>query len=89
MWATVEMCQDLVHYHDSLFIDMRKMTVNNLGWNYFGPAVKDCDMKVCVVAECLCYTKNIAMYEWVLSTLPLLEPRYSLKHTKWIFADNL
>ena len=88
-WATIEMRRDLLRFHDSLFIDMRKTVTNNLGWNYFGPTVKDGDMKVRVVAECLCCVEDQDMYAWVLRKLECFEPDYSLKQTRFIFADNL
>ena len=88
-WAMIEMRRDLLRFHDSLFIDMRKTVTNNLGWNYFGPTVKDGDMKVRVVAECLCCVEDQDMYAWVLRKLECFEPDYSLKQTRFIFADNL
>ena len=62
MWCTAEMRRDLIRYGHSIFIDMRKTATNNIGWNYFGPAIKDCETKVRVIAECLCCVESNDMY---------------------------
>ena len=78
MWCTSEMRRDLIRYGDSLFIDMRKTATNDVGWNYFGPCIMDCEMKVRVVAECLCCVETNDMYAWGLYQLPRFEPAYGL-----------
>ena len=89
MWCTAEMRRDLIRYSSSLFIDMRKTATNTIGWNYFGPSVKDCDLKVRVVGECLCCAETNDMYAWGLQQLQKFESRYQLSSTKFLFADNL
>ena len=88
-WCTAEMRRDLLRFSDMLYIDMRKTCVNDVGWNYFGPTVLDENLKVRVVAECLCCTEDLGMYAWGLSNLEVFEPLYSLKLTRFMFADNL
>jgi hypothetical protein len=68
---------------------MRKTAVNNLGWNYCGPTIKDGDMKVRVVAECLCYVEDMNVYTWLLRQLEIFEPQYGLNQTRFLFADSL
>ena len=89
MWCTAKMRRDLIRYLSSLFIDMRKTATNHIGWNYFGPTVKDCDMKVWVVAECLCCVKTNAMYVCGLQQLENFELQYTSSSTRFLFADNL
>ena len=84
------MRRELIRYSSSLFLDnMRKTATNNIGWNYLGPAVKDCDMKVWVAAECLCCVETNNIYVWGLQQLEIFEPQYPLSSTRFLFADNL
>ena len=50
-------------------INNNKRDVNTIGWNYFGPSVKDCDLKVRVVGECLCCAETNDIYAWGLQQL--------------------
>ena len=54
IWTTVEIRKDLVRHYDKIFIDMRKASINDIGWCYFAPVVKDNENMIRVEAECLC-----------------------------------
>ena len=60
-----------------------------IGWNYFGPSVKDCNLKVRIVGKCLCCAETNDMYALGLQQLERFEPRYQLSLTRFLFGDNL
>ena len=39
IWTTAEMRKDCMRYSDCMFIDMRKASMNNIGWCCFAPVV--------------------------------------------------
>ncbi len=51
--------------------------------------MKDCEIKVCVAAECLCIQECLDMYIWILQMLHEMEPHYKLSQTSIMFADEL
>ena len=89
LWATLEICRDLIKYSDAVYLDMHKTAMNNIGWYYFAPCVMDSENKVRVATECLRCSESNKMYPWVLQQLEKVEPVYTLKSTRFIFADRL
>lgn len=87
-WITPEMRSDLLRYGSILFLDAQKKQYNSLGWPYIGPCVKDCDMKVRVVTECLIVGETHEAYIWVMEQIVDMEPRFELGGIKLIFADQ-
>ena len=89
VWMTPDMRMNLLQYGNILFLDAQKRQFNRSNWPYIGPAMKDCEMKVCLAAECLCIQESLEMYIWILQMLEAMEPRYQLSQTSILFADEL
>ena len=89
VWMTPDMKLNLLQYGRILFLDAQKRQFNTSNWPYIGPAMKDCEMKVCLAAECLCIQECLDMYIWILEMLQEMEPRYQLSQTSIMFADEL
>jgi hypothetical protein len=89
VWMTPNMKLNLLQYGKILFLDAQKRQFNTSNWPYIGPAMKDCEERVCVAAECLCIQECLEMYIWILQMLVEMEPRYQLSQTAIIFADEL
>jgi hypothetical protein len=54
-----------------------------------GPVLKDCEMKVCLAAECMCIQEYLDMYVLILQMMHEMEPWYKLSQTSIMFADEL
>ena len=89
IWMTAEMRKDLLQYSDCVFINMRKASMNDIGWCYFALIVKDNENMIQVVAEYLCCAESHDMYAWSLEQLPEFKPEYKLSSTHYMFADQL
>jgi hypothetical protein len=89
VWMTPNMKLNLLQYGKILFLDAQKSQFNTSNWPYIGPAMKDCEERVCVAAECLCIQECLEMYIWILQMLEEMEPRYQLSQTSIIFAEEL
>lgn len=87
-WMSPEMRSDLLRYGNVIFLDAQKKQYNELGWPYIGPCVKDCDMKVRVVSECIIAEEKHEAYIWVMKQLSDMEPRFQVNQLKLIFADQ-
>lgn len=87
-WITPEMRSDLLRYGSIVFLDAQKKQYNSLNWPYIGPCIKDCDMKVRVITECLICEESYEAYIWVLERMAEMEPRFHLSSIKLIFADE-
>ena len=46
-------------------------------------------MKFGLVCECLGIAEDLDLYAWIIRMLAIMEPRWSLKDIKLIFADQL
>jgi hypothetical protein len=59
-----------------------------MAWPYIGPTVKDGEMKIRQVAECIGIETNFDVYQFVLQSLESIEPGWSLKKLRIIFANQ-
>jgi hypothetical protein len=89
VWMTPDMKMNLLQYGKILFLDAQKRQFNKSNWPYIGPALKDCEMRVCLAAECLCIQECLDMYVWILEMMQEMEPQYQLSQTSIMFADEL
>ena len=89
VWMTPYMKMNLLQYGKILFLDAQKRQFNKSNWPYIGPALKDCEMRVCLAAECLCIQECLDMYVWILEMMQEMEPQYQLSQTSIMFADEL
>jgi hypothetical protein len=71
-----------------LFLDSQKRQYNIVGWPYIGPVVKDSEMQVRCVAECICLEESHCMYVWIVRMLADMEPRCNLSFLDLIFGDQ-
>ena len=46
-------------------------------------------MQIGLVCECLGITEDLDLYAWIIRMLAVMEPRWSPKDIKLIFADQL
>ena len=60
-----------------------------MGWPCIGPCVKDGNMQVRVVAECLTCAEDVGTCAWVIQSIQEMEPRFDLQQTNFMFADQL
>jgi hypothetical protein len=81
-WMLPEMKADAARYADIMFLDASKRDMNNLGWPYIGPCIKDNENKVRVVSECLCIAETIENYSWVLGSMAEMSPHFRLKSSE-------
>ncbi len=65
-WMLPEMRSDLLRFGNCLFLDSQKRQYNVVGWPYIGPVVKDSEMQVHYVAECICLEQSHRMYVWIV-----------------------
>ena len=65
-WMLPEMRVDLIRFGNCLFLDSQKRQYNVAGWPYIGPVVKDSEMQVRCVAECICLEESHRMYVWIV-----------------------
>ena len=79
----------LIRFGDILFLDAQKRDMNKPGWPYIGPVVKDSELQVRTVCECLCISESIEIYQWILNKLTVMEPEFHIEHIRLIFADQL
>jgi hypothetical protein len=84
-----EMKINLLRFGDVMFLDVQKHQYNKLCWPYIGPVVKTNENQICCVADSIVITEDINMYKWILQTIEVMKPRWSLKDIKIIFADDL
>ena len=62
--------------------------MNEFGWPYIGPCVKDCENKIATTCEAIVTGETISYYAWVIEMMVEMEPRWLLSSLKLIFADN-
>ena len=87
-WMLPHMRTNLLRYADVLFLDTMMKQFNNLGWPYIGPTVKDGEMKIRQVAECIAIEETLDIYQFVVETMANIEPRWTLSKLRIIFADQ-
>jgi hypothetical protein len=87
-WMLPEMHSDLIRFGNCLFLESQKRQYNVVGWPYIGAVVKDLEMQVRCVAECICLEESHRMYVWIVSMLADMEPRYNLNFLNLIFGDQ-
>jgi hypothetical protein len=87
-WMLPHMRTNLLRYGNVLFLDTMMKEYNDLGWPYVGPTVKDGEMKIRQVAECIAIEEKLEIYQFVLESLDDIEDRWSLSHLRLIFADQ-
>jgi hypothetical protein len=87
-WMLPEMRNDLVRFGNCLFLDSQKRQYNIVGWPYIGPVVKDSEMQVRCVAECICVEESHRMYVWIVRMLSDMENRYHLSSLVLMFGDQ-
>ena len=87
-WMLPEMRSDLLRFGNCLFLDSQKRQYNSVGWPYIGPVVKDSEMQVRCVAECICVEESHRMYVWIVLMMVDMERRYCLSALILIFGDQ-
>jgi hypothetical protein len=87
-WMLPEMRSDEIRFGNCLFLDSQKRQCNVVGCPYIGPVVKDSEMPVRCVAECICLEESHHMYVWIVSMLADMEQRYNLNFLDLIFEDQ-
>jgi hypothetical protein len=87
-WMLPHMRLNLIRYGDVLFLDSMKKGFNKLAWPYIGPTVKDGEMKIRQVAECIGIEEKLDVYQFVLQSLASIETRWSLTQLQLIFGDQ-
>jgi hypothetical protein len=65
-------------------MDAMKWEYNDLAWPYIGPTVKDGEMKIRQVLECICIEEKLEMYQFVLESSADMEPWWLLVADLWI-----
>jgi hypothetical protein len=87
-WMLPHMRTNLLRYGDVLFLDTMMKEYNVLGWPYMGPTVKDGEMKIRQVAECIAIEEKLEIYHFVVQSMADIEHRWSLSDLRIIFADQ-
>jgi hypothetical protein len=83
------MRSDRIRFGNCLFLGSQKRQYNVVGWPYIGPVVKDSEIQVHCMAECICLEESHRMYVWIVSMLADMEPRYNLNFLDLIlFGDQ-
>ena len=88
MWMTPNMKQNAIRYSDILFLDAQKRPFNHFGWPYIGIAIKDGSNRVQVCCEAIVSSEEMDIYEWLIRTMAIKEPRFQLKNIRIIFGDQ-
>jgi hypothetical protein len=65
-WMLPHMCTNLLRYGDIIFLDAIMKEYNELCWPYIGPTVKDGEMKIHQVAECIAIDEKLDIYQFVI-----------------------
>jgi hypothetical protein len=87
VWMTKKMRFHLLHYGDIIFLDAQKRCINELNWGYIAPAIKDSEYRTGVAAESILLEESFEFYIFVLSSMVEIEPRFRLRHIKFIYGD--
>ena len=87
-WMLLEMRSNLIQFGNCLSLNSQKRQYNIVDWPYIGPVVKDSEMQVHCVAECICLEESHCMYVWIVCMLADMEPRYNLSFFDLIFGDQ-
>jgi hypothetical protein len=87
-WMLPHMRTNLLRYGDVFFLDAMMKDFNELSWPYIGPTVKDGEMKIRQVAECVAINESLDIYQFVIQSMASIETRWSLKDLHIIFADQ-
>ena len=88
-YMTPIMRNNLLRFGTVLFIDMQCRQYNEFNWPYCGIMIKTHEMKIGLVTECLSIDESLNTYNWVIRSMAIMEPRWSPKNVKIIFADQL
>jgi hypothetical protein len=73
---------------DNIYYRSMKKEFNDMAWPYIGPTVKDGEMKICQVAECIGIEETFDVYQFVPQLLESIEPRWSLKKLQIILPTS-
>jgi hypothetical protein len=87
-WMLPHMRTNLLRYGNVLFLDSMKKEYNKLAWPYIGPTVKDGEMKIRQVAECIAIEEKLDIYQFVIESLTSIESRWGIEELRIIFADQ-
>jgi hypothetical protein len=87
-WMLPHMRVNLLRYGDVLFLDTMMKDYNVFGWPYMGPTVKDGEMKIRQVAECIAIEETLENYQFVIQTMASIEKRWFLSELRIIFGDQ-
>jgi len=87
-WMLPHMRTNLLRYGDVLFLDAMMKDFNELNWPYIGPTVKDGEMKIRQVAECVAINESLDVYQFVIETMASIESRWNLSDLHILFADQ-
>jgi hypothetical protein len=82
------MHSDIIRFGNYLFLYSQKRQCNIVGWPYAGPVIKDSEMQVRCIAECICLEESHHMYVWIVLMLVNMEPRYYLSFLDLMFHDQ-
>ena len=72
-WMLPHMRTNLLRYGDVLFLDAMMKDFNELNWPYIGPTVKDGEMKIRQVAECVAISESLDVYQFVIQSMASME----------------
>jgi hypothetical protein len=86
-WMLPHMRTNLLRYGDVLFLDAMMKDFNEMHWPYIGPTVKDGEMKIRQVAECVAIGENLDVYQFVIESMASMEKRWKLSDLHILFAD--
>jgi hypothetical protein len=87
-WMLPHMRTNLLRFGDVLFLDTMMKQHNKMKWPYMGPTVKDGEMKICQVSECIAIEETLRAYQFVIESMASIEPRWRLSDLHLIFADQ-
>jgi hypothetical protein len=82
------MRSDLIRFGNCLFLNSQKRQYRIVGWPCISPAVKDSEIQVCCIAECICLEESNCMYVWIVLMFIYMEPKYSLSFLDLIFGNQ-
>jgi hypothetical protein len=84
-WMLPHMRTNLLRYGDVLFLDAMMKDFNEMHWPYIGPTVKDGEMKIRQVAECVAISESLDVYQFVIESMASMENRWKLSDLHILF----
>ena len=88
MYMTPRMRQNIIRFGDIFFLDAQQRQFNTSGFPYISPCMTNEEGKVAQGAEAIVLEESLVMYQWILSEMARLEPRFKLSNIQFIFGDG-